>query len=47
MSETIILLECVKTGRFWRCTDYAAAAVEAARQGLVDYTMTPERKVKQ
>ena len=35
----MILLTCIKTGRYWHCATTAAAYSAARRHGLVDYTI--------
>jgi hypothetical protein len=35
----MIMLTCIKTGRFWRCATIAAAYSIARKKGLVDYTI--------
>lgn len=39
-----MILECERTGRFWRCRDVAHAHRLARRFGLVDYSINPRHR---
>jgi len=39
----MVILTCIKTGRWWRCVNEARAEVRARLLGLKDYTVEIEQ----